>query len=118
MTLTTWPPPDGPATLPADPHIREMPPAAREYCSRKGIVDEVRAAISLAGQHFAVSGDPVFEVVADPEHGEDLIAIHVWARGEPEEVFQQSEAFLDSYLPGIDPAKRQHISLIYHPVQT
>src|SRR6185312_4867503 len=88
MTLTTWPPSDGPATLPADPQIPEMPPAAREYCSRKGIVDAVRAAISLAGQHFAVSGDPVFEVVADPEHGEDLIAIHVWARGEPEEVFR------------------------------
>ena len=118
MTLTTRPPSDGPATLPADPHILEMPPAAREYCGRKGIVDEVRAAISLAGQHFAVSGNPVFEVVVDPEHGEDLIAIHVWAKGGPEEVFQQGEAFLDSYLPGLDPAKRQHISLIYHPVQT
>lgn len=94
-----------------------IPPGVREFCTLKHIEDEVRVTISLARDHFTIVGEPDLQVVDDPEYGEPYVGIHVQAAGQPEEVFRQSEAFLDSFLESIDPQKRTFINLIYHSTQ-
>jgi hypothetical protein len=87
----------------------------REFLVQKQIEDEVRKTIALAKQHFAIVGEPVLDVVSDPDCGEHYVGIHVRAEGRPEQVFRQSEAFLDSFLDGIEPSKQEYIHLVYHP---
>jgi hypothetical protein len=102
-----------PGPLPAPFGEVDIPPDVREFCALKQVEDEVRTTISLARDHFAMVGEPEFEVVDDPECGEHYVAIHVRVAGEPEEVFRQSEAFLDSFLASVDTKKRRYINLIY-----
>jgi hypothetical protein len=94
----------------------EIPNEVREFCAQKQIHDELEQTIVLAKRHFAMAGEPRFQVVDDPECGEHYVGIHIQADGQPEDVFQQSEAFLDSFLDRIETAKQKHISLIYHPM--
>ncbi len=104
---------------PLPSRLREVgiPPGVREFCALKQIEDEVRVTISLARDHFRIVGEPDIQLVNDPECGEHYIGIHVQASGQPEEVFGQSEAFLDAFLKSIDFEKRVHINLIYHSTQ-
>ena len=88
---------------------------AREFLAQKQIEDEVATTLALAKQHFTIVGEPVFDVVRDPDCGEHYVGIHVRAEGRPEQVFRQSEAFLDAFLDGIEPAKQKYINLVYHP---
>jgi hypothetical protein len=110
-------------TNPSRPADGEVRPSARltgevrEFCARKQIEDEVHATIRLARDHFAIVGEPVFRVVNDPDCGEHYVGIHVRAEGRPEDVFRQSEAFLDSFVHSIDPHKQGFINLIYHSTQ-
>ena len=97
--------------------VLEMPNEVRDFCAAKQINDSVKTAIFLARQHFATIGEPVFEVVNDPEYGEHYVGIHIQVEGGPEEVFQQSKAYLDSFLAAIEPQKRIFVNLIYHSMQ-
>jgi len=102
----------------ADGGIRQPPHLAsevREFLVQKRIEDEVRTTLSLATKHFTIVGEPVFDVVSDPDCGEDYVGIHVRAEGRPEDVFRQSEAFLDAFLGCVEPAKQKYINLVYHP---
>ncbi len=87
----------------------------REFLVQKQIVDDVRMTLSLAGRYFRIVGEPVFDIVNDPDCGEHYVGIHVRAEGRPEQVFRQSQAFLDSFLDRIEPAKQKYINLVYHP---
>lgn len=78
------------------------------------MADEVVKTLALAGQYFALTGDPWYQIVEDPECQEFYLAIHVNVSGEPEEVFGQSDSFLDAFVAGVDPGKRRRISLVYH----
>jgi hypothetical protein len=89
----------------------------RAFCAQRQIEDEVQATIRLAKRHFTIVGEPIFRVVNDPDCGEHYLGIHVRAEGRPDQVFRQSEAFLDSFLESIDPCKQGFINLIYHPTQ-
>jgi hypothetical protein len=89
----------------------------REFCAQEQIENEVHATIHLAREHFAIVGEPVFQVVIDPDCGEHYVGIHVRAEGQTEHVFRQSEAFLDSFLESIDQHKQRYINLIYLPTQ-
>jgi hypothetical protein len=93
----------------------EIPNEVREFCTRKQINDELEQTIALARRHFALAGNLRFQVVDDLDCGEHYVGIHIQAEGQPEDVFQQSEAFLDSFLDQVETAKQKHISLIYHP---
>jgi len=97
--------------------VLEMPNEVRDFCAQKQINDAVKTAIFLARKHFATIGEPTFEVVNDPECGEHYVGIHVQAEGRPEEVFQQSKAFLASFRSSIDSRKRSFVNLIYHSMQ-
>ncbi len=94
-----------------------MPNEVRDFCAEKQINDSVKTVIFLARQHFVTIGEPVFEVVNDPEYGEHYVGIHVQVEGGSEEVFQQSKAYLDSFLAAIEPQKRIFVNLIYHSMQ-
>jgi hypothetical protein len=91
--------------------------AVRAFCAEKQIEAEVQATIRLARRHFTIVGEPTFRVVNDPDCGEHYLGIHVRAEGRPEQVFRQSEAFLNSFLKSVDPGKQGYINLIYHPTQ-
>jgi hypothetical protein len=109
---------DGSSSRPADERLRRHSHLAREvreFLVQKQIEDEVRKTISLAKEYFTIVGEPRFDIVRDPECGEHYIAIHVRAEGRPEQVFRQSEAFLDSFVDAIEPAKQKSINLVYHP---
>ena len=95
----------------------EIPSEVREFCARKQIHDELKQTVVLAKRHFAMAGEPRYQVVNDPECGEHYVSIHIQAEGQPEEVFQQSEAFLDMFLASIDRSKQNYINLVYHSVQ-
>ena len=97
--------------------VLEMPNEVRDFCAEKQINDAVKTAIFLAREHFAIIGEPVFEVVNDPEYSEHYVGIHVQVEGRPEEVFQQSKAYLDSFRASIDPQKRIFVNVIYHSMQ-
>jgi hypothetical protein len=92
----------------------EMPNEVRDFCAEKQINDAVETAIFLAREHFAMIGEPVFELVDDPDYGEHYVGIHVQVVGRPEEVFEKSRAYLDSFRASIDPQKRGFVNLIYH----
>jgi hypothetical protein len=106
---------DGSSSRPADERLRHHAREVREFLVQKQIEDDVRKTISLAKEHFTIVGEPLFDIVRDPECGEHYIAIHVRAEGRPEQVFRQSEAFLDSFVDAIEPAKQKSINLVYHP---
>jgi hypothetical protein len=108
-----------PVHMPGDRSVEvlEMPAEVRDFCVEKQIDDAVKTAIFLAREHFATIGEPVFEVVNDPEYGEHYIGIHIQVEGQPEEVFQQSKAYLDSFLASVDPQKRSFVNVIYHSMQ-
>jgi hypothetical protein len=109
---------DGSSSRSADERLLDHAHLAREvreFLVQKQIEDEVRKTISLAKEHFTIVGEPLFDIVSDPECGEHSVGIHVRAEGRPEQVFQQSEAFLDSFVHGIEPAKQRYINLVYHP---
>jgi hypothetical protein len=107
------------ARMPGDRSVEvlEMPSEVRNFCAEKQINEAVKTAIFLARQHFATIGEPIFEVVNDPECGEHYVGIHVQVDGRPEEVFQQSKAYLDSFRKSIEPQKRSFVNLIYHSMQ-
>ncbi len=87
-----------------------------EFCGRLLIQDDVVKTLTLARQHFAVLGEPRYEIIEDPESQECYLAIHVNAAGSPEEVFEQSESFLDAFVANVAPGRQHHISLVYHSV--
>jgi hypothetical protein len=87
----------------------------REFLVQKQIEDEARKTLSLAKEHFTIVGEPLFDIVSDPESGEHSVGIHVRAEGRPAQVFRQSKAFLDSFVDGIEPSKQESINLGYHP---
>ncbi len=97
--------------------VLEMPTDAADFCAENQINDAVETALVLAREHFATIGEPVFEVVNDPEYGEHYVGIHVQVEGRPEEIFKQSKAYLDSFLASIDPRKRGLVNLIYHSMK-
>ncbi len=102
----------------ADEEIRRpshLASEVRDFLVHKQIEDEVRTTLSLAEKHFTIVGEPVLDVVNDADCGEHYVGIHVRAEGRPEDVFRQSEAFLDSFLDGIESAKQKYINLVYHP---
>jgi hypothetical protein len=92
-----------------------LPQEVREFLLQKQIDDEVRGTLVLARQHFTIVSEPTFRVVDDPECDEHYVAIDVRADGNTEDVFRQSDAFLDSFVRLIDPSKQRYINLIYHP---
>jgi hypothetical protein len=94
----------------------EIPIEVRAFCSQSSIEHEIEETIDLARRHFALAGKPSFEVVDDPEHGESYVAVHICARGEPEDVFRQGRAFWDSFRDSVGPEQRRRINLIYHAV--
>jgi hypothetical protein len=103
---------DARAGIPVPSHLaREV----REFLIQKQIEDEVRTTLSLASRHFTIVGEPAFDIVNDPDCGEHYVGIHVRAEGRPEQVFRQSQAFLDSFLDRIEPTKQKYINLVYHP---
>ena len=109
---------DGSSSRSAEERLRHQSHLAsevREFLVQKQIEDEVRKTISLAKEHFTIIGEPLLDLVSDPECGEHSVGIHVRAEGRPEQVFRQSEAFLDSFVDGIEPAKQKYINLVYHP---
>ena len=95
----------------------ELPAAVREFCAQRQIEEEVAETLVLARSHFAIVGKPEFQVVDDPESGEHYLSIHFQAFGQPEEVFQQSDAFLDSFRASIERIKQNYINLVYHSMQ-
>ena len=97
--------------------VPEMPKDVRDFCALKHIDDAIKTTISLARKHFAIIGEPTFEVVDDPEYGEYYLGIHIDSEGRTEEVFQQNKAFLASFLASIDSQKRSFVNLIYHSTQ-
>jgi hypothetical protein len=103
---------DARAGIPEPSHLaREV----HEFLVQRQIEDEVRMTLSLARRHFMIVGEPAFDIVNDPDCGEHYIGIHVRAEGRPEQVFRQNQAFLDSFLDRIEPAKQKYINLVYHP---
>jgi hypothetical protein len=109
---------DGSSSRSADErlhHHSSLAREVREFLVQKQIEDEVRKTVSLAKEHFTIVGEPLFDIMSDPECGEHYVGIHVRAEGRPEQVFRQSEAFLDSFVDGIEPAKQKYINLVYHP---
>jgi hypothetical protein len=94
----------------------EIPIEARVFCSRNGIEREIEETIDLARKHFALVGEPSFEVVDDPEHGESYVGLHIWARGVPEDVFRRRRVFSDAFRDSIGREKRRLINVIYHAV--
>jgi hypothetical protein len=94
----------------------EIPIEVRRFCSENGIEREIAETIDLAGRHFALAGEPSFEVVHDPDHGESYVGVHIRARGGPEDVFRRSRAFSDSFRGSVDREKRRLINVIYHAV--
>jgi hypothetical protein len=90
--------------------------AVRLFYCQKQIERDVRQAIDLARRYFAVIGKPNFEVVHDPEHGESYLAIHLWARGEPQTVFEQSRSFRRALRNSINREKFDLINVIYHAI--
>jgi hypothetical protein len=102
------------ATVTRERQTTELPAEVREFCVEKQITDELGRTIVLAQKHFAMAGEPSFEVIHDPECGEHYLCIDIWALGEPEDVFQQGQAFLDSFIASIDRQKRNHLNVVYH----
>ena len=95
----------------------ELPAEVREFCAQRQIEEEVAETLVLARRHFVIVGKPEFQVVDDPESGEHYLRIDIQAVGQPEEVFEQSDAFLDSFLASIDKNKQNYINLVYHSKQ-
>jgi hypothetical protein len=85
-----------------------------EFCEKLAIKDDVAKTLSLARRHFSVLGDPWYEIIEDSESQECYLAIHVNADGSTDEVFEQSESFLDAFVTNINSGNQRHISLIYH----
>jgi hypothetical protein len=92
-----------------------LPLEVREFLVQKQIEDEVRETLALARKYFTIVSEPIFRVVDDPECDEHYVAIHVQADGHTEDVFRQSDAFLDSFVRSIDLSKQRYINLIYYP---
>jgi hypothetical protein len=94
--------------------LAHLPLEVREFLVQKQIEDEVRATLALARKYFTIVSEPTFRVVDDPECDEHYVAIDVRADGNTEDVFRQSDTFLDSFVRSIDPSKQRYINLIYH----
>jgi hypothetical protein len=92
----------------------QAPADVTAVCGRLVIKDDVARTLAMAREHFSVLGDPRFEIVEDPESQECYLAIHVNATGGSEEVFEQSESFLDVFVANIAPGSAHHISLVSH----
>ncbi len=85
-----------------------------EFLRKHSIKDDVVKTLALAREHFSVLGDPRYEIIEDLESQECYLAIHVDTAGGPEEVFKQSESFLDAFVTNIYSGNQRHISLVYH----
>lgn len=93
-----------------------LPPEVRAFCDEKHLEKELRTALSLARGHFEMSKEPSFEVVFDPEHGEHYLGVHIWANGEPDDVFQRGRTFSRAFRTTINRHKANFINVIYHAI--
>jgi len=93
-----------------------IPGEARAFCSRRQLDYDLRRTLGLADKNFSIIGQPTFRIIEDAECDENYIAIHVNVKGTVEEVFQQSETFLDEFVTSIDGSKRRFINLVYHAI--
>ncbi len=94
--------------------LPRMPDDVSDFCAQNEISDAIQTAILLARKHFAAMDVRSFEVVDDPEYGEQYVGIHVDVEGRPEAIFQQSKAYLESFLSSVDSRKRGLVNLVYH----
>ncbi len=94
----------------------DAPHDVAEFCGRLLIRDDVVKTVTLARHHFAVLGEPRYEIIENPGSQECYLAIHVNAAGSPEEVFEQSKSLLDAFVANVAPGRQHHISLVYHSV--
>jgi hypothetical protein len=97
-------------------HAREVKPTddIKEFCEKLVLKDDVAKTLSLARQHFSVLGDPWYEIIKDSESQECYLAIHINADGSPDEIFEQSESFLDAFVTNFNSDHQRHISLVHH----
>jgi hypothetical protein len=93
-----------------------IPLEVREFCKEKQIEGDLAKTIDLAHQHFTIRGRPWFQVVHDPEAEEHYVSIHIGVAGAAERVFEQGEAFLDSFGVAVDRDKHSYITLVYHSI--
>jgi hypothetical protein len=94
----------------------DIPIEVRALCTRNGIEREIEGAIDLARRHFALAGNPSFEVVDDSEYGECYVGLQIWALGGAEEVFRRRRAFSDAFRDSVGREPRRLINVIYHAV--
>jgi hypothetical protein len=94
----------------------EIPIEVCLFCSENGIEREIEETIDLARRHFTLIGEPSFEVVDDPEHGESYVGVHIRAQGGPEDIFRRRRVFSDAFRDSVGREKRRLINLIYHAV--
>lgn len=94
----------------------EIPAEVRAFCSQKQIQHEAEEAIRLVRTYFGRIVKLSFELVRDPEHDEDYMAVHVCVSAQPDVVVWQGRAYLRALRRSIDRNKSKFINVIYHSV--